>query len=348
VTRLIALLVTAASAVPAAGAATSTPPTHQGVVNATFGAAPSSSKGVDGRPYFTFDTTPGGQVTDHLALINYSHRSERLAVYTVDAVPATNGEISFPAQSAPRTAAGAWMAVGTPGHSGFVILKPRSTTIVPIRVAVPMNAPPGDHIGAVVASLAGLVKGRFGQGGTQRVKFDQRIAVKAAFRVTGPTHPLLTITNLTASYDGPIDPFASGDVTVRYTVHNGGNVVLGGPQTVSVHGLFGQTEFAQKVATVPPLLPGASYPVTVRVPDVYPELLMSASVTIGTRGLQGDVTPGLHPVTSSVHFLAIPWILLVVLLLLILGLARWYWRRRRRRHEPDGRPIAVPEPEVAA
>jgi WxL interacting protein linking bacterial and host surfaces len=312
---------------------------------ATFGAAPANRKGPDGLSYFTFDTTPGGRLTSYVAVINYTGRPVKLAVYPVDAVPATNGTMSFPSNTAPRTAAGAWLAIGTPNGNGEITVKPRATDVLPVRIIVPPNAPPGDHVGAVIVSLAGLVTGKFGSGSAQKVTFDQRIAVKAVFRVAGPVHPLVEIQDLKASYSGPIDPFARGDVKVTYVVHNGGNVVFGGPQTVSVHGLFGENVAGPAITAIPPLLPGASYPVTVRIPKVYPELLMSAKVTVSPQGLQGDVDPGLGPVSSSVHFLAIPWILLVVLLLLILGLCYRYWRRRRRRPaEPQS---VVTEPQGA-
>lgn len=340
-----AMALTPSAAASAAGAAGvhARPAAHKATF-ATFGAAPAGAKGPDGRPYFTFDTTPGGQLTDHLAVTNYTLRAVRLAVYPVDAVSATNGTISFPARNAPRTAAGAWVAVGTPRAGGTIVVKPRSTDIVPVRIVVPTNAPPGDHVGAVIVSLAGLVTGKFGQGSTQKVKFEQRIAVKTVFRVSGPVHPLATIESLKASYSGPIDPFARGTVTVHYVVHNGGNVVFGGPQTVTVHGVFGGHVRAAAIVPIPPLLPGASYPVVVRIPRVYPELLMTAKVTIDPQGLQGDIDTGLHPVSSSVHFLAIPWILLVVLLLLIIGLCGRYWRRRRRKRA--GAPLSeISEPQ---
>jgi Bacterial protein of unknown function (DUF916) len=343
VKRLIGLALTVSLAVvPAvAGAAPAaqhnakkpTKGTSAKAVNATFGAAPASAKGPDGRPYFTFDVTPGGDLSDHLAITNYANKPETLSVYPVDATPALNGAISFPEQSAPRTAVGAWMAVGTLNANGQITLKPRSVSIVPVEIKVPTNAPPGDHVGAVVVSLAGRVASSFGSGGKQNVKFDQRIAVRAAFRVAGAIQSSLTIQGLKAKYHGPIDPFAKGYTQVSYVVHNGGNDVLGGPQSVSVHGMFGQREVGPKLTGIPPLLPGASYPVTVRVPAVYPELYMSATVTVIPQGLQGEIDPGLHPVTSTVHFLAIPWIVVIVLLILILGLALGYWRRRRRKRK---------------
>jgi hypothetical protein len=351
IAALAGLAVFAVAMLPATGASALAPAAgshassgHAKPTFATFGAAPANAKGPDGLPYFTFDTTPGGALTDHLAVTNYTRRAVRLAVYPVDAVSATNGTISFPSRSAPRQEAGAWLAVGTPGRSGFVTVKARSTDILPVRIVVPTNAPPGDHIGAVVVSLAGLVTGKFGHGGTQKVKFEQRIAVKAVFRVSGPIHPLVAIQGLKASYRGPIDPFARGDVRVTYVVHNGGNVVFGGSSVISVHGLLGEHVVAPKAVQIPPLLPGASYPVSVVVPAVYPELLMSAKVTVNPQGLQGDIDTGLVPVSSSVHFLAIPWLLVVVLLLLMLGLCYRYWRRRRlRRAEGSHRDILEPQ-----
>jgi Bacterial protein of unknown function (DUF916) len=312
------------------------------VTNATFGAAPAGPKKADGLPYFTFDSSPGGQTTDHVAVTNYSTRRLTLSVYTVDAIAANNGAIAFQTHGAPRLEAGAWLAVGTPHGSGKVTLKPRSSVVLPVHVVIPRNAPPGDHVGAVIVSLAGRVSGSFGQGGQTNSKLEQRIAVRAVFRISGPLRPDLTIGQLKAKYSGLIDPFAKGHATVTYVVHNGGNVVLGGPQTVTINGLLGEKVAGPAIAEVPPLLPGASYPVSVRVPGVYPEGLMTAKVDIDPAGLQGEIDPGLHPVTSSVHFLAIPWIPLVVVLLLILGLAGAYARRRRRK-----RRLAVPSSRAA-
>jgi hypothetical protein len=300
------------------------------VVNATFGAAPSTVHGVDGRTDFTFNTTPGATgLTDHVAVINYTHKTEELTVYPVDAVSSTNGAISYPGQFAKRDQAGAWMSIGTPNADGKITIKPRSTDILPIHVSIPANAPPGDHVGAIVIALNGLVSGRFGNHSAQKINFAQRIAIKTLFNIAGPKHPNLQIEHLHAAYSGPIDPFAKGKVKVTYQVHNAGNVVLGGPQTVKVSGLFGESLTSKGLAAVPALLPGATYPVSVTIPSAYPEVFMSAKVTIATEGLPGDVDPGLRPVSSSVHFFAIPWILLIVLLLLILGLGWRYWRHRQ-------------------
>lgn len=321
---------------------------HHKVTNATFGAGPASLKGLDGRTFFTFDMTAGASQKDHVEIINSSFKTEQLAVYPVDAVSATNGTISFPGPGVPRQQAGAWISIGTPGDAGEITLKPRSTIILPVSVSVPSNASPGDHVGAVVVSLTGFVVGKFGHSGVEKVKFEQRIAVRALFRVAGPLDPLMTINNLKASYGGPIDPFARGQVTVSYVVHNGGNVVLGGPQAVSVHGWFGEQVAGPAMVAVPALLPGASYPVRVVVRGVYPEVVMSGKVTVTPQGLSGQVDPGLRPVSATVRFLAIPWILLIVALLIIGGLVGRYWRHRRRHRGATGSDQSVSQPQEVA
>jgi hypothetical protein len=306
-------------------------------VNATFGAGPSTATGrIDGRGSFDFTTTPGSQTLDHLAILNISRVPERLVVYSVDAVPATDGTISFPNQDAKRLQAGAWVSIGTPDGSSFVNVKPRSTIVLPLRIVVPPNASPGDHIGAVVVALNGKLTGAFGSGGSQNVTFQQRLAIKTVFRVSGPLHPKLVIDSLSASYRGRLDPFAAGDVLVRYRVRNEGNVVLAGPQTVAVTGLFGQHAQARGVAALPPLLPGASYPVTVRVHGVWPEIWESAKVTVGEIGLAGQVTPGLHSVSTSANFWAVPWVILLVVLALLLMIFAYVRKRRRRRTAAAG------------
>jgi hypothetical protein len=303
--------------------------TNQEKAGATFGAGPSNKKKPDGRSYFNYDASPGGRISDHLAVLNLTYHPEELRVYTVDVVPGSNGSFLYQPRAAKRKSAGAWVAVGTPRASGLLRARPRSTTVLPVHLRVPANASPGDHVGAVIVSLTSLVKGKSGQ----RVDLEQRVATRVLVRVSGPLHPRLAIENLHASYSGKLSPFASGSATVSYTVHNTGNAILGATQQVSVHGLFGSTAHAKSLPIIQPLLPGGSIHLTAQVPGVYPEFLETAKVSVTPQSLAGDVNPGVQTVTASVHFWAIPWILLAIILLLI-GLAVWaYVRRRRRKRE---------------
>jgi len=297
---------------------------------AAFGAGPASAAKLDGRPYFTYDATPGGSIEDHIAIINFAQHMQTLNVYAVDAVSGTNGAFTYAPRAAARRQVGGWLTVGARGQNQITIA-PRATVILPVFLHLPANASPGDHAGAVIVSLTGLVKAK---GKKQLVKFEQRIATRVIIRVSGPLHPRLTIENLHASYSGHLNPFASGLVTVTYTVRNTGNALLGATQQVSVHGLFGSSAHAAPLRGVPLLLPGGSYQVRTRVPGVFPEVWVTATVRLGPHGLRGDVNPGIHVTTASVTVLTVPWILLAVVIALLIFIIARNWRRLVRTPKP--------------
>jgi hypothetical protein len=323
----VSLPTAASAAVPAAQHQGPAMGAHPKRGNITFGAGPANSTKPDGRTIFTYDSSAGGRIEDHIAILNLTHHEETLRVYTVDVGPGADGGFFYAPRSAKRVGAGSWVAVGTPHASGLLHAKPRSTTILPIHLTVPSNASPGDHVAAVIVSLTGLVKGKSGQ----RVNLEQRVATRVLVRVSGTLRPQLTIEHLQAKYAAVTNPIKGGAVTVKYTVRNTGNALLSGTQQVTVHGLFGSTEHAKGLPVIPTLLPGGSFVVTTHLPDVFPEIRMTAKVVVTPVALPGDVDTGLQNATASVHFWAIPWILLGIILLLILFLiwrVRRWWRSR--------------------
>jgi hypothetical protein len=298
-----------------------------GPVNVAFGAGPASAKKIDGRPYFNYHTSAGGSFEDHLGIINFSHHKLKLNVYAVDVVSGAKGAFSYLPKSAPRRQVGSWLEVGARNGIGQVTVAPRATVILPVFLKVPTNASPGDHVGAVIVSITGLAKNKNGQ----RIKIEQRIATRVILRVYGTLHPRLSIENLRASYSGHLNPFTSGAMTISYTVVNTGNVLLGGPEQVSVHGLFGSTEQARSVPTIPVLLPGGSYRVSARVAGVFPEISLTATARVVPDGLRGDINSGLKPATASTSVLAIPWMLVVIIIVVVLAVVALFWRRHRMR-----------------
>jgi len=295
---------------------------------AEFGAGPASAKKVDGRPYFSYLSQPGGYVQDHIAVRNFATRPQMLNVYPVDAVTGSNGLFSFAAKSAQRKQVGAWLKIGKV-PSGTVRLKPRATVILPVSLRVPRNASPGDHAGAVIVSLTSLVKNKK----NTLVKFEQRIATRVIVRVSGPLHPRLSIQNLHATYSGHLNPFAGGVVRVSYGVGNTGNALLGASQQVTGQGLIGSAVRA-KPAGVPLLLPGGAYKVSTHVSGILPFFEVTATVRLVPVGLRGDANPGIHVTTASVTLWTIPWLLIAIVIVLILGIIALIWRWRRRSLRP--------------
>jgi hypothetical protein len=290
-----------------------------------FGIGPSSATKVDGRPYYYFLAQPGSKLSDHVAVVNVGNAPITLSVYATDAGNSLDGSFAFPAAAVKPVDVGSWVHIQLPHGGTTITLRGRSTAYLPVTLTVPAGATPGDHAGALIASLQGEVKNSQGQ----LVHLDQRVAARMFFRISGLLHPKLAIEHLSASYHGSLNPFSRGEVTVTYTVHNTGNVKLGGTQVVSVSGLFGATDVID-LPKVPLLLPGGAVQETVQVHGVLPQVWMSTAVTVTALGLTGDVDPPAGPWTESTHFWAIPWSLLLLVLLVVLGTAAFERIRRRR------------------
>lgn len=355
---------------PVSAAPTSPSPTPSSAARprsqkaATFGIGPADSKELDGRPFLTYLASPGARLTDHVALVNLATKKVTLNVYAVDAEIGTDGSFGYVAKAAPRRDASTWITPITPTHRPTITVAPRSTVILPIVIVIPANASPGDHAAGVITSLTSKVVTDQGE----RIDFEQRVALRAFVRVSGPLHPRLAIEHLRARYRGTANPIGGGTVTVSYTVHNTGNVRLGAQQQVMISGLFGTTRPAQALADVPLLLPDSAMNMSVTVRGVLAQVSMRARVVLAPLSVPGDVNPGVPTrITATSTFWAIPWALIaLVAALLVCVLGLWAWRRQRRRPPaapPSGRhrekpvtpddggeysdPVAVPKPEGA-
>jgi hypothetical protein len=309
-------------------AATSAPET------VTYGLGPSTKGKLDLRAGYRLITTPGGSVADEVAVVNVSDVPLTLNLYAVDAVSGADGEVGLKAAADKLEDAAAWVSFRTPSGKGFVKLKPRETVFVPFTVAVPKNAPVGDHVAGVVVST--VATGQSPGDRAASVTLEQRVALKLAVRVAGELNPQLTVEGLEARYFGTLNPFGSGSATVTYTVRNTGNVRLGGTQSVSVTNLLGSTASAASVPDVPLLLPGGSATFTVPVDGVSPLVVMRADVRIFPVAAEGDANPSTLEVGASTMFWAVPWLLIALLLLLVLAVAA-YLRNRRRDTPAAGR-----------
>jgi hypothetical protein len=336
---LAAPLVPAPSEARAAGNAASRPAP---LPRAFFGLGPANKTQIDGRPYFNWSVTPGAGLTDHVAFVNFGVTPVTLHVFVTNEVSTAQGGTGLLPEEQARGGPADWVTIHFPNGSSNLYLPPRSKVIVTITAVFPKNAPPGDHVGAIVASLTSVIQSK----NRAKVHFVQQVAERIIARVSGRLRPQLSIVGLRVSYSDPVNPVATSPATMWFTVSNTGNELLGGQVSVSVHGLFGSTETRTNVVTIPPMLPSGSYDARVTVAGVYPELLMNAKVTVAPLGVTGQYDQGLTPYAGQASFIAIPWIPLAILILLVL-LAVWIWLRpRRRRHRaaaavPGGRsPVA--------
>lgn len=328
---------TSASAAPTPTPSTGGQPTTKQNPNANpdavafgIGAATAQGKPDTQRSGLNYDVQPGSRSTDHFIVHNFSDsKTLVLLVYAADAMSDPSGSIGFLPRANPGRDASRWLTFTDGSRLIELTLHPQQLVVLPVNIAVPADATPGDHLAGI---FAGLVAQAVGKGQrTQKLNFEQRITLRSYFRVSGVVHPQLSIQGLTASYKNNWNPIGKGSASVRYTVKNTGNVILGGPQSVRISGLFGATGSHVAIANIPPLLPGGSVSVHAVVKGVAPELVMKAKVTITPEGLLSTVNPGIHTEKASASFVAIPWVLLVIVLLLIGFVVRTLVRNKPRR-----------------
>lgn len=314
-----ALLVATALPAPAHAAPAPSPGPAAGVGEtgaARWAVQPSSAKGPTGRNYFIYDLAPGSTLTDHVGITNLGDRPVTFDVYGTDAYSAADGAFALLPADRQATDVGSWISVD---RREWTIPAGKRVDI-PFRLAVPANATPGDHTGGVIGAVARVRTTADGQ----RVLVDQRLAARVYLRVNGPVRPAVTVEAVNVSYDNPVNPFAGGDVVVRYRLRNDGNVRLGGSGTVTVSAPFGWEQARTAPTDLPELLPGATFTVTERITGVPPLLRLTAEVDIAAT----STDTALPPVVRAAGIWAPPWLLLALLAVAAGGGALRWWRRR--------------------
>jgi len=314
--------------------------TSKSVDRVTFGIAPASATGPNGRSYLSYGVTPGAVLRDYVALLNYSPVPLSLQVYVTNASETPNGGFGLLPAGHSVTGVGAWVSLPPVDSTVRVNAKTSSgpgRLVVPLTVAVPDNATPGDHVGGVVVSLRTIGTNASGQ----NVVLLQRVGTRVFIRVAGKLAPKVTVEDMRPSYQGTLNPLGKGQVRVSYVLSNTGNVDLAlNHQVVKVSGLLGSTR--QTVLGGPSLfIPGASLDESVVLTGVWPEFLLHATVS-AQPAAAGATAPDPVVASASATLWAIPWSpigLLVVVVVLAIGVA--FGLRARR----AGRPIAS-QPQV--
>ena len=299
-----------------------TPAASGGVI--TFGVQPAGPKQPDGRSYFSFSVTDGAHLSDHIAVTNYSFQRLTLTLHSSDALNTVQGDFALLPPNQRSTQVGRWIKIPSAGKT--LHIPPRGTVIVPFTVVVPHTVQPGDHAGGIIATLESTARSQSGQ----LYHLLQNVGARVFVRVSGVLRPLLTVEAVKIGYRGTLNPFGTGTARVTFTVHNAGNVALGGTQIIQVSGLLGMSSLAKGVKQLGLLLPGSRVTESVDVAGVFPQIWMTAHVAIKPLTLPGALQTMPGPFEASTHFWAVPLMLLLILVLLI-GL---FWSLRSRHHIP--------------
>jgi hypothetical protein len=311
-----------------------TVPDDTGIVH-SWGVAPGDGSLEAGqRPYLTYEIAPGGHVGDSITIFNYGNEQLTFRVYATDAFNNDDGSFNLLSGDQDPADVGTWVTMPVDA----VTIPPRKQATIPLTVDVPVDATPGDHVGAILASSATIGTGE----DNAVITLDRRTGTRLYVRVAGQLHPELAVEDLHTTYSHSINPL-SGDAAVTYTIVNRGNVRLDGTQQVKTSGLFGMSGTSLDAEEIPELLPGESASFT---------KLLSGVAASGVLYTEVELVPtspaGADEIASAgkrISQMVLPYLVLALILLLILArLARRSYTRHRQARTVD----RAPRPAVAA
>ena len=308
----------------------------------TWSVRPTPSAAAPERPNYAYEVAGGDVVSDSIRVRNFGKQPLPLAIYASDALITETGAIDLLPAGVDPTGVGAWIALA----SSSIVVPPDAFVDVPFTMTLPDNVESGDHAGGIVTSHIASGAGDDGQ----PVRLDRRLGSRVHVRVGGELQPELEVTDLTTTYDGPLNPASRDAMRVRYTVVNRGNVRLSAHQAVNIEGLRGLTARRAVIDDLPELLPGSSLTVEVAVDGVWPAVRTTTSIEltpVPTR--EGDEFPAdVLAETASTTTWTIPWGPLVLLLLVVGGPLGWKASRRRRSRREEARIQAAVSEALAA
>ncbi|MGW8361496.1 WxL protein peptidoglycan domain-containing protein [Streptomyces wedmorensis] len=291
-------------------------PSAEAAENGEWAVYPAAAR-LGSRPYFFLSADPGSTLTDRVTVTNKTAAPLTFRLYGADAYNTErDGGFAVRTQAERQTGAGAWIKP----ERTRVTVPPRSAVTVAYTLAVPADADPGDHPGALVALDERVSPG--GKG-TVAVGVQRAVAARLYLRVNGPTVPALAVEDVTLDQDRPLVPGTrTSSAVVSYTLHNRGNVTLNPKVQLKARGLFGRTLLDRDLAKVPAeLLPRQKIRLTERWTGSPQFDWGDVTLTATAKDVKE---------TGEVSFLALPWLAAAVLVTgAAAGLLGLRIRRRR-------------------
>jgi hypothetical protein len=327
--RLAALIVLSALVTTGIAVVAATPASAQTGGNGQWAVGPVSDPGA--RPGFQYVVDPGQMITDQVAVANYTDAPKTFFVYAADAYnTAVSGAFAVKLPNQKQTEVGSWVQlplqlVTVPGHQ---------QANFPFTFAVPPNATPGDHAGAIVAqdTVPREVPSR-----GANVKVIAGAGARIYTRVRGPLHRGLDVTGATTKSSIGALSFINDDAkgSVQFDISNTGNVSLDAVARVKAVDTFGHTIKQFPRTRMGPLLPGAKVTIKEQTIGLPRAGLVTYKMTVTAQGAKAN---------GEARQFIIPWLLVAILAAVLVAFILWRWQRRRRRRRGSQQP-APPEPE---
>lgn len=303
----VALLALVPSSAGAQSAPAPDPDLGPAVVNSWALTPSGDTPGEPGtRPNLSYELSPGDEVKDSVTLLNYSNVQLTFRIYATDAFNNVDGNFDLLTGDKTPVDAGSWVSL----PQANITVPAQSTATLPVTIAVPPDAGPGDHAAAILASSQSEGSGPDGK----LINLDRRTGSRLYVKVAGPVYPALDVERIKGTYHPALNPLG-GALDIAYTVRNRGNVRLAARQRLALRGPFGIGLDRATPVDVPELLPGNEVTLQARFEGVPAAVLLGTSITLTPLAGAGATSPDAAAErTRTGRTLAIPWSMLVLLL----------------------------------
>jgi hypothetical protein len=284
-------------------------------------------------PYFQLGAARGHTVNaGSLEIVNPAPRAVTVRIDPVDAITTDTLGSAYGQTNSALSGAATWLRVG---HR-VIVVAPHARRSVPVSVAVPATANPGDYLGGVAVEALGQSRTeRVGRGVT--IGETDRYAIGVEVKLPGARHPAVHFTGASVGRE------PSG-LVFHVNAGNTGNVIL-----KNVHGWVRITQGNRSVATVK-VAPGTfvsgtaiSYPVAALREQPAPGTTYRVQAALFYTGAVARLDTkvafshaaaakqqnyGGRKLPKSVSVWR--WLLFAILLLVLIASARKVQQRRRR------------------
>lgn len=300
-------------------------PAHAQTV-AHWAVTPADADGPDDRISLRHVADPGEVIEDAVAVTNLGEETTIFDVAAGDGLVGPEG--AFDIAAGEPVDSGAWITVDGLTE-GTLELAAGETRVLPVTIAVPEDALPGDHPAGIVVGVSSAEQG---------ITMTHRVGVRLHLQVSGELVPALAIENVQTTYQQSWIPFTAGTLTVTYDMVNTGNVRLGANLAVTAAAPGG---VLQRTAdgSVEEVLPGTSVTRTVEL-GVWPLFVTDGDLTAQPLSIGADQVALPDQATASFSAVTIPWTSLAAVALLALVVALRV--RSRRAGSPHQRAGAAP------
>jgi hypothetical protein len=220
--------------------------------------------------YFIFAAQPGTTVQNQVQVGNSGATAGTVKLYAVDATTGQNSGTVFQTNQDPRQDVGAWTTLGT----SELTLQPGETQDIPVSVAIPAGARPGQHVGGIVAENTALTQGT--GGGSISVNVQNLRIVAVQVNLPGPVVEQVDATGIATTG-------SAGSQSLVLSLHNSGTTLLKPVGTLVVTDAWGQ-QLQNLPLTLDTFLPQTAIQ--------YPVLVEKTALGVGAYQATLDLTYG--------------------------------------------------------